>query len=515
MAVRENQTLQIAVMIFFLLVVLLSVTTYVFFKNSDDKAKALTAEKTAKATAEKNLRAATDKINKLMALMGYNMDNEDTVDAKMASIEADYAQDMGVYSVGFGQAGNAAAGLAPVAGDAEGEGEGEGEGDAAPALLPEQIPVPEGERNYRSLLAHWYSQSKQKHGDLIAERTRHQEALDKIQVLEGTKDKQIVEFKETADKIGQDAAAERSKFNQERTRVTQSADSVAKQLDAKRAEQSQVVAKYTGELKKMTEQRNKVTQQNEVLRERNEKSKEQGFEIADGLVTRVNQKSRVVWINLGQGDNLKRQTIFSVYPAGQVQALPEKKASIEVMRIIDDHMAEARILEDDLSNPILPGDQVFSPVWQRGHSDGFALAGFMDIDGDGRSDRLRIRDLILYNGGQIDAELLDSGKLEGKLKINTKYIIIGDPPTSKTTNAELLENHSYLIDEARQLGVETIAVDKFVNQLGYVPEQRTVRLGEGAKSSDFKASPPEGVQRRSTGSTYGGFKKRERPASTF
>src|SRR5262249_49408240 len=53
MAARENQGLQIAVMIFFLLVVVLAVTTYLFFSDFDaeHKAKAKLEDDLAKQTA--------------------------------------------------------------------------------------------------------------------------------------------------------------------------------------------------------------------------------------------------------------------------------------------------------------------------------------------------------------------------------------------------------------------------------------------------------------------------------
>ena len=78
---------------------------------------------------------------------------------------------------------------------------------------------------------------------------------------------------------------------------------------------------------------------------------------------------------------------------------------IEVTHLLSPHLAEARIVEDDLSNPLMPGDQIFSPSWEPGRAEHFALAGFIDIDGDGNSDRQRVHDLIALNGGVIDEEV--------------------------------------------------------------------------------------------------------------
>ena len=120
-------------------------------------------------------------------------------------------------------------------------------------------------------------------------------------------------------------------------------------------------------------------------------------EVPDGKIVTVNQRTRLVWINRGSADGLRRQTSFSVFDADDSNPLEATlKGKIEVVRMINDHMAEARIVEDDLSNPMMSGDPIFSPSWEPGRPEHFALAGFMDIDDDGQSDRQRIRDLICH-----------------------------------------------------------------------------------------------------------------------
>ena len=48
----------------------------------------------------------------------------------------------------------------------------------------------------------------------------------------------------------------------------------------------------------------------------------------------------------------------------------------------DGPVAEARIVEDRISDPIMPGDKVYTPVWGPGEQRRFALTGFLDVDGD-------------------------------------------------------------------------------------------------------------------------------------
>ena len=72
-------------------------------------------------------------------------------------------------------------------------------------------------------------------------------------------------------------------------------------------------------------------------------------------------------------------------------------------------MAEARVTEDDATNPILTGDRIYSQVWQPGKKLHFALTGLIDLDGDTRSDMQLARELIELNGGVVDAYVADEG----------------------------------------------------------------------------------------------------------
>ena len=107
-----------------------------------------------------------------------------------------------------------------------------------------------------------------------------------------------------------------------------------------------------------------------------------------------------MWINLGSADALRRQITFSVFDADkQDPAKTDRKGSIEVTKILGDHMAEAHITNDDPQNPILTGDQILQPGLASRQALRFALTGIIDLDGDGRSDMKMARDLIELNGG--------------------------------------------------------------------------------------------------------------------
>ena len=291
-------------------------------------------------------------------------------------------------------------------------------------------------------------------------------------------------------------------MNKGKKELTDKFESKQKDFQDLTKKSSEQIAGLTAETSKMSQR----------LKAKNEKelAEQKANEVPDGKITRVNQVTRTVWINLGSEDNLRRQTSFSVYGADDSNPVDaERKGKIEVVRVMQSHIAEARIVEDDLSNPIMIGDPVYSPAWEPGRVEHFALAGKMDIDKDGADDRQRVRDLIALNGGAIDAEVGTDNKRSGKMSINTKFLVLGDEPSPEgKTNT-----YGEIRTEAQTLGVRIVSVNEFLNYMGYKSEERTVRLGKEANPADFKARLPEGVQRVRAGTTPAPDQRKKAPTS--
>jgi hypothetical protein len=82
----------------------------------------------------------------------------------------------------------------------------------------------------------------------------------------------------------------------------------------------------------------------------------------------------------------------------------------------------------------------------------------------------------------------EAGKVQGEITANTRYLVSGDKPDSASkTNLQTGTNDMF--KEASSLGVETITLPEFLNQMGYKPQDRTVHLGAAARASDFPAKP--------------------------
>jgi hypothetical protein len=223
--------------------------------------------------------------------------------------------------------------------------------------------------------------------------------------------------------------------------------------------------------------------------------KSERFEIPDGKITSVNEASGIVWINIGSRDRLKPLTNFSVYPATQLGVMRgpgDIKAKIEVIKILDGQFAQCRIIEDSINDPILIGDQIYSPLWQRGIQVHFALIGFFDIDGDGKSDRDKVKNIIRSAGGIIDAELsientADPEKTNlirtGNITVDTQYLVRGSVDAiiniDRTT-------YNRFEEKAKDYNIESITVNSLLNYAGYKNTRDAVGLSRGFDNDDPK-----------------------------
>ena len=230
----------------------------------------------------------------------------------------------------------------------------------------------------------------------------------------------------------------------------------------------------------------------------------------DGEIIWVNQQARLVWINLGAADGVRSQMTFNVFDVDANDLARAKlKGRIEILRVVDENSSEARILSDELANPIMRGDVFDSHVWQRGQRLRFALVGVMDIDEDGSNDRDLVKRLIEMNGGVVDAMMDDDGNQTGPMSVHTRYLIVGDAPPAK--EAAAAKGFTDMTNQAEILGVDRLSYTQILEYIGYDGKERSVPMGASARAIDFKAKPHDGVALRSTGSVSGLYDPKQPP----
>jgi hypothetical protein len=442
---RQDQNLQIGLIVCAVFIVLLTGLAYYMYSQFARESAALADMTTQKAAADGAAREKIQIAESYLAMLGYE------AGAAAADVQKQFEDDQKRYMQNFD----------------------------------------ESSRNYRSVLDYIYEEN-QKIAQQEAESKGREKALkERLVALEAEKEAQVAKIQASLDKAQQDLAAERASFNDARQAIERQRQDLVRTLDGERqSKEKQLAEAETKVQKAQTELADSETSRNKLLEERALESP--SFDVADGRVTYVNQSTQTVWVNLGEADSLRRQITFSVFDSNETDAgKAAKKGSIEITRILGDHLAEARITSDDKRNPILPGDQVFSQVWQRGKQLRFALTGLIDLDGDGMSDLQQAKDLVALNGATVDASLEDDGTVKGALTVNTRYLVLGEYP-NEPSKSGIREGFTSMSDDAAKKGVEAISLDEFMSQMGYRPPEKTVRIGAGSGS---KPTGPAGGNR--------------------
>lgn len=447
MAARQDQTLQIlSICLVGLVVILGGCLIWVNRLKADYRQQAEAAEE-AKAQADSALRSIQTENQQYRTKMGFGeFDQHSEV---MAQIEEDLAN----YGSSF----------------------------------------EESQRKYRILLSQLAAELQNSAEQESQAKERLAEAEEQRQSELAAKNAEIAKHKEALDQLNQQFAQTKAEFEQDRAQLEQQRQQLTETL-------ARVQSTHRSEVQSLSEQ---ITQKDTTVQEQQaaidrllegRKQEDFSFEVADGRIAWVNQGNQTVWVNLGEADALQRQITFSVYEQGLPDAgKAEKKGSIEVVQILDDHLAEAKITSDDPRNPIMPGDHIYSQVWQRGKRIHFALAGQIDVNDDGQTDMQLARDLISMNGGVVDAYVNDQGEVSGELTVETRYLVLGEYPSSPSSTAtNKREAWERLSEDAQRLGVQTITLQEFLNQMGYRPMDRTVALDEGARPEDFRPNPQRG-----------------------
>lgn len=291
--------------------------------------------------------------------------------------------------------------------------------------------------------------------------------------------------------------------------------------------QTQVELEQEKEAREKDRQRNqgeinKLVLINEKIRGELDDIKQETFEVADGRIRRVDNVARMVWIDIGDADFLKPRMTFSVYSKdtpGVARTTADIKGKIEVTRIIDAHLAEAKIVEEDLYRPMAPNDFIYTPLWSPGRPERFAIVGMIDLDGDGESDRTLFHQEMAVRGAAIVDEVDDQGNRPTPAIDETiKYLIMGKVPD--ITDYTLLEDQNRakaiiakqadMRREARLYGVRIIPLNAFLDYIGYKSKRRLFKpndpRGYTLKAGSASTSLNESLgDRASSGQVSGGF----------
>ena len=458
---RETTAYQIGLIVSIVLTIILGVTTFIFYKAEEEAVKSRNVAITEKDEFEEKTKEIQAKINTLKSVVGKQSDPADPVETIMTEFEADQNKFAETYP-------------------------NNGAVDPLAANYPEML-------KFLTLAnKQLHEQFAKQKSDVETIKTGHKNTVDE-------KDQEIVVLREQF----QDQANQIKEKHEEYDKGLKE-HLVAQEDNDKKIEES--LKRKDEDLKGKNEQ---IAIRNDLIETQDttlksaiselEKSREVNLEAPDGEVIWVNQPSRTVYINLGYGDGLRRQTTFSVYGDDVVNAVgAEPKGTIEVIRIDEPHLSVAKIKSDKFEpaydgskDPIVKGDRLISAIFHRGRPERFAISGFIDIDGDGADDLEMLISLIKRNGGLVDAFVDSEGNRMGKLSSQTKFLVVGTPPNEKSSE-KLMDAHGKITKTAKQSGVKELGLKDLLNYMGYTGREGSIGLGRRAKPEDFLPGKDKG-----------------------
>jgi hypothetical protein len=423
---RENQGLQIALIAFVgLAVVLGAITWYIYTKKAEleEKVKTETAAREA-AVLEKD-RAVEDakEFSKLISGPGAS--------GKINDAQNQHKKDMAE----FGQ-----------------------------TLKPEELSYHPLVVKLARILAEKSDELKKKNEEITKWDVKYK-------IRESSKDPQIKDFREGADKAAQELAAAKQNFDNRRTEVEKLAADTQAKLSSVRKDLTTEIEKQKEDLDKLKKSLTTTQQSLDQKTTKIGNLTRTIVDVPDGEIRWVNQRTGLVWINVGRADGLQPLMTFSVFPA-DISDLSKgaRKGTIEVTQILNDHMAEARITDDSITDPLMPGDKIDTALWNPGEHLHFALAGMMDVNGDNRNDLELVKNLITMNNGLVDSYEDENGHVHGlsEMSINTRFLVLGTE--QKKVDAKMAgraPGQTTMLDKAKERGVQSISLNELLQRMGY------------------------------------------------
>ncbi len=484
---------------------LLGALGYIMFTSGTNDKKASEAQARATA-AEQSVRTATGKLDTLQIYLGAKQTSAAELDALRTSLSAD--EEMNNIQKQF---------------------------DADMALFGGDVGAQD--RSYKKLVEYLMQAVRQRNLSLDVMTKDVANLNAEVVTIRKEKDDAIAAAEAARNKLEQDLAQVRNDFKKTLDDHQQKLEALktAHQADFAKLEAARkiVEAKNT-ELK---DENAKLTKfKKDMVKETQDKIEREDFEASQAKIVDVDQGGTVLWIDLGRRQGLRSGLQFSIYNQDTVrisEATP--KARIEITDV-QDEMAQAKVLHNQFSVPVLKGDLVFSPFWNAGgKKKQFAFLGKMDIDNNGSDDTDLLRTLIEQNGG-IVIETVDAFGQPHKYKdpqtgteglsIYTHYLVKGsdlriaqgNPDEEGGGITDQMRNsakaYKDLEDRARDAGITVINLDRLASLLKKLDEDRTIPLGAAMRSSDFndranarfsEMSPAEKTEYNRTG-PFGGMR---------
>lgn len=317
-------------------------------------------------------------------------------------------------------------------------------------------------------------------GDL---RKREEDLANARKEFEDQLKKEIDNFKQDFAKLNQDlikCRAELDKVSQDRDSVRTQGEEAKKTLEATIAKREREIS----DLKSLVERKDGE------LAERKAKSPTTPASMRmDWRIVRVDNRGTNAYINLGSADRVRPPLTFNVHGVGaDGRPSSQSKGTLEVVNVLGPHLSLARItsVKEPSRSPIVANDVVYNASWNPNIKKHVAIAGIIDLTGDGRDSLGEFKRNLERENIEVDAYVdPKSGSIVGQLTYQTDFLILGGTPDraagggSDESEKRILESRKLMQDEAKKYGVQIKSLLSYLEMIGY-PLPRSARGDRGS-----------------------------------
>ncbi|TWU07681.1 hypothetical protein [Stieleria varia] len=459
MAARDDSVIRGSLITCLIFLVLSLALNFILWRWGDTQATTASNDKTALRNAQDEIRNLEERAITYKAMLGQGQLSQDQFNALKTSQDTD--QDMNEIAKRFVDH------MTVFGPDVEVQ-------DKNYAKLPDYLLTTIRSRN-------------EQYGDAIEQVAQIRKQADADVDIANKAQQQAETERDTAQKsleTERDAyAKDRARINTEREKDRDKVTSITRDFD-------QFRRKKLDETRKLSQKLDQYTLTIETQRIQLNELQSDRFESVQGEIRSVRRGGEVCSINLGSADALRPGITFGVVDRNDRLEDAEVKATLQVTKILGQHLAEARVIaRPRMETPIIEGDYVYSPFWAPGREVKIALAGDIDIDGDSKPDNSALVGMIQAAGAKVSAAFLPNGQVEGKLDSSIRFMVTGEAPDLDGPNAD--ENAAQIAivgkarEKARELGITIIPAWKLQAYLRRLDDSLTTPLGSAARGEDF------------------------------
>ncbi|MHB1423475.1 MAG: hypothetical protein ACYC3I_09835 [Gemmataceae bacterium] len=365
----------------------------------------------------------------------------------------------------------------------------------------------------------WPNNSNQPKESLEGKIKRLEEAYDRIDKQKGSAEKESASAKKDKAKAEEELAAAQTEYKK-------NLDDLAKKYSNDEQKSRDDLAQFRGEVDRLSkvskgdkekaeEEKNALIAQakkkDEDMRFLRQRVKEQENRLnalearnqpvqtnmrPDWKIMEMDTRGSNPYINLGSADRVQAQLTFTIHGVGADGRInPQPKGTLEVINVIGPHLSQTRVtsVRDRNRDPIVKGDVIANSSWDPNMKKHVAVAGIIDLTGDGRDSLFEFMRNLERQNIVVDAYLNPKdAAVKGQITFRTDYLIVGGFPDSGgsgrigETEKQFQATQKQMQEEARKYGAQVVSLARYLEMIGYHLPHSTRERSPSMYNSDLR-----------------------------